>query len=230
MTRTTIACAALAFTCSLLAVANADAHERYNGGCQLCHGDFTEGVSPQGTVFPGDDKHRMHRSSSYMNADCDLCHATGDGNDPFIGSSDGTANNPGIGCSGCHGREEDMGNDNISNGRGAGLRQHHTNAGEMNCVGCHDDADPANYTPVGEDVLPTYYGTVDTNVDAPCNEVAMMNVNENWSDDMDFVGQDNDGNGDYDMADVVCVPEPAQAVMALVGVTFLAGAHRRRGC
>ena len=75
----------------LLAVAPAAAFERYNDGCQNCHGAFTDGTTTKGSVFPRDDKHRMHRSSSNMNADCNLCHSSGDGRDPFIGSSDGTA-------------------------------------------------------------------------------------------------------------------------------------------
>jgi hypothetical protein len=46
------------------------AYSRYNdttgstNGCSRCHGSFLDGTSPQGTVFPNNDKHRMHRSSA----------------------------------------------------------------------------------------------------------------------------------------------------------------------
>lgn len=57
-------------------------------------------------------------------------------------------------------------------GDGAGLRQHHfnvnrtisTNNGPVStqiCVTCHSDADPANFTPAGEDTPPPYYFTPD---------------------------------------------------------------------
>jgi len=117
--------------------------------------------------------------------------------------SDGTGTNPGLGCVGCHGREQDAGHDGISGGRGAGLRQHHFVTGTTLCADCHADADPANYVPVGEDVSPPYYGTADSRVDVPCNPVASGNVNENWTVG-DFVGLDNDGDGSADLADVDC--------------------------
>jgi hypothetical protein len=133
----------------------ASAYPRYNDGCQNCHGAFTSDISPKGSVFPSNSKHEMHRSSSSMNTTCNLCHTNGDNRNPFLGSSQGTNANPvGVGCVGCHGREEDAGNDSVSAGRGAGLRQHHTNEGIGTCAGCHSDANPASYTPVGEDVIP----------------------------------------------------------------------------
>ncbi|HYW78804.1 MAG TPA: PKD domain-containing protein, partial [Thermoguttaceae bacterium] len=146
----------------------------------------------------------MHRSSSSMAANCDLCHTSGDNRNPFIGSSTGTARNPGLGCVGCHGRLEDAGNDSISAGLGAGLRQHHVRAGVRECEMCHNDATVAYYTPVGEDVLPPYYGTADTKVDDPCNQIAQANINENWTVG-DLVGLDNDGDMAYDLADPDCV-------------------------
>ncbi len=146
----------------------------------------------------------MHRNGSYMNSDCDLCHTTGDNRNPFIGSSDGTVTNPGLGCVGCHGREQDAGNDGISAGRGAGLRQHHYVTGTTTCAGCHTDANPANYTPAGENVVPTYYGTIDTMADMPCNPVAQSNINENWTID-GSEGLDNDGDNIYDAADPDCL-------------------------
>ena len=117
-------------------IPHADAYQRYNDGCQGCHGAFTGSTSPKGDTFPSNSKHEMHRNSSYMATNCNLCHTSGDGRNPYIGSSDGTAINVGYGCVGCHGREEDAGHDSRSAGRGAGLRQHHTNAGVNACAGC----------------------------------------------------------------------------------------------
>ena len=139
----------------LMAPERTEAYNTYTSGCDNCHGDFTGGTTTKGSVFPGDDKHQMHRSSSEMDADCSLCH-TQIGDDPSIGSSSGTANNVGYGCVGCHGRLEDAGNDGISVGMGAGLRQHHNNAGITSCAVCHTDANPINYKPVGEQVKPPY--------------------------------------------------------------------------
>jgi hypothetical protein len=173
----------------------ATGYERYNDGCYLCHGQFTDGTSPKGTVFPSDDKHRMHRGSSYMATECNLCHTTGDENNPFIGSSDGTLNNPGVGCTGCHGR--DYGGERGNSG--VGLRAHHFNAGTTLCAVCHTD-DPL---PLPEDVQPTYYGTVDTNADDSCNSAP--GYLENWSIG-DTQGLDNDGDNLYDESDDDCGP------------------------
>jgi PKD repeat protein len=184
----------------LVSLPQASAYERYNDGCNTCHGAFTDDTSPKGSVFSSDSKHEMHRGNGSMNTQCNLCHTNGDNHNPYIGSSDGTRDNIGVGCMGCHGREEDAGNDTgiaSSPGRGAGLRQHHTNSGETSCSGCHSDANPMNYTPVGEDVKPRYYGTADTNADMSCNPVQASGTNENWTIG-DFEGLDNDGDGMYD--------------------------------
>lgn len=203
--------------CMILALAAgpADAYDRYknpateSGNCSTCHGDFTDNVSTKGSVFPGGDKHQMHRSNSNMNADCDLCHAGGDQDNPWIGSSDGTATNPGLGCGGCHGRVEDQGHDGISPGTGAGLRQHHMRSGVTECLICHSDSDPMSYTPVGEHVSPVYYGTVDTNVDNSCNPPgAGTGVNENWTIG-DRIGDDQDGDLLEGVFDPDCRPGPA---------------------
>jgi len=170
------------------------AYPRYNdagegGGCSDCHGAFSSTNSPKGTVFPMDSKHEMHRDKSYMNTDCKLCHYTGDNHNPYTYISDGTANNAGLGCTGCH--------------AAAGLRAHHTVNGVASCYGggCHD----SNETPSPENVKPPYYGTADTRADNPCNSVAATNLNENWSVG-DFLGLDNDGNNLYDVADFACGP------------------------
>jgi hypothetical protein len=120
-----------------------------------------------------------------MDNECALCHSNSDGRNPFIGQSDGTANNPGLGCTGCH--------------EPFGLRLHHVNNGQEFCASCHND--PA---PPSEDTLPPYYGTVDTNANNPCNPVMQAEINENWSVG-DFLGLDNDGDNLYDMDDPDCL-------------------------
>jgi len=155
------------------------AYEDY-GGCSACHGDFRGSTSTKGTVFPGGKNHDMHRTT--MATACDLCH-TGTSRTPvYTGSSNGTANNPGIGCTGCHVPE--------------GLREHHRKNGVTECLDCHDADGP----PAAENVKPPYYGTADTKANNPGNTVMAANTNENWSVG-DFLGLDNDGNNLYDMAD-----------------------------
>lgn len=170
---------------------------RYNDGCQTCHGAFTDGTSPKGTVFPQNSKHEMHRGASYMNTDCDLCHTTGDDHNPYTYSSNGTSNNPGLGCIGCHGRDYGgaIGNS------GAGLRAHHAAHGVTLCGMCHFD-DP---TPLPENVSPPYYGTADTNVADPCNQGPQYQ--ENWSVG-DVIGLDNDGDDVYDGNEPACAGTP----------------------
>ncbi|MFQ5490713.1 MAG: putative metal-binding motif-containing protein [Phycisphaerae bacterium] len=171
------------------------AYPRYNDGCQNCHGAFTSGTSPKGTVFPNNSKHDMHRSSNYMNTDCDLCHTSGDNRNPFLASSNGTSNNPGVGCTGCHGR--DYGGSVGSSA--VGLRAHHAAVGITFCGGCH----PNEPTPLAEWVKPIYYGTADTRADEPCNDTGL----EDWSgaDGLgDGFGSDNDGDMLYDGNDPDC--------------------------
>ena len=177
-----------------LALPTSLAYNRYNDGCQSCHGVFTGSTSTKGSVFPNGNKHTMHRSTNYMNTKCGLCHRADDGNDPFIGSSDGTVTNTGIGCTGCH--------------VAGGLRKHHQANAVTACysggAGCHGVSDP---TPPGENVLPPYYGTVDTRATNPCNATAQNFVNENWTNDPvtgPWEGSDTDGDNLYDMADPDC--------------------------
>jgi hypothetical protein len=161
--------------------------------CSACHGDFTDGTSLKGTIFPSDNKHTMHRSGSYMDTDCGLCHTSGDGRNPFIGSSDGAGEVPGLGCVGCH--------------VGAGLRAHHDINGVSSCVSCHGAE-----ASVAESVSPPYYGTAFTLAQNPCNDVLASNTNENWSVG-DFLGTDNDGNNVYDRLDPACSPYQILAVV-----------------
>jgi hypothetical protein len=164
---------------------NSRAYETYSGGsdggCIDCHGDFADSTSPKGTIFPSSSKHEMHRANTSMNTDCSLCHTSPNRTPVYLGSSDGTANNPGLGCSGCH--------------VGPGLREHHKNNGVALCYDCHTYA-----IPDPENVKPPYYGTPDTKANNPGNTAKVANTNENWSIG-DFIGLDNDGNNLYDTAD-----------------------------
>jgi hypothetical protein len=182
----------LVIRASLLALAAActtsQAYETYSDGCVNCHGDFRGPTSTKhpATVFPGGKNHDMHNGSSSMNTACDLCH-TGSNHTPvYIGSSNGTVNNTGLGCTGCHVTE--------------GLREHHNNNGVTECYECHP-----RVASVAENVSPPYYGTADTKVKNPGNTVLAANTNENWSVG-DFLGLDNDGNNLYDAADFAITP------------------------
>lgn len=177
------------------------AYEDYAGGCDTCHGGFRD--SPYTSLSDGanwgDDLHDVHRNDM-LGRDCDTCHSGSSFSPVLLDSSTGGSGLAAISCVGCHGRDADMGNDGISAGRGAGLRQHHTNAGETICGACHSDA--AGYTPVGEDVLPNYYASPGTGHSIPSNSC-------NPSGEEDFAGTalglDNDGDGTYDTSDANCV-------------------------
>jgi len=184
---------ALAAALVLVAASAAMSMPRYNDGCQDCHGPFTSGLSPKGTIFPQGSNHEMHRGQGNMNTDCTLCHSSGDGRNPYINYSDGTPNNPGVGCLGCHGR--DYGG--MIGNTGAGLRAHHAANDVLICSYCHTE-DPL---PLPENIAPIYYGTPDTNVGSPCN--ASPEYQESWSLDDEF-GLDNDGDDLYDGNDPDC--------------------------
>jgi len=170
------------------------AYERYNDGCVDCHGAFDGATSTKGSIFPLGSKHEMHRHDDYMKTDCDLCHTNGDGRDPYTGSSNGTGNNTGFGCVGCHVE--------------LGLRAHH----EGNGIECHGSEGP----PPVESLKPPYYGTVDTRADNSCNDLLVSNTNENWTVG-DFLGLDNDGDNLYDLADFDCGPAYQISALAIEG-------------
>jgi len=179
------------------------AYEDYASGCDVCHGGFRDSpyTSPSDGANWGDDLHDVHRNDM-LNRDCDTCHTSGGFSPVLLDSSAGGNGLASISCVGCHGRDQDAGNDSISGGLGAGLRQHHTRAGESDCTGCHDDAVLANYTPVGENILPNYYANPGNNHPAmptnPCNPSS----SENFAGTS--LGLDNDGDGAYDAADSNC--------------------------
>ena len=190
-------------------VRSADAYSTYStdgstGNCATCHGDFTSSpyTSPGGGPIWGDSLHNVHRNTM-LNGDCNTCHGSG-GRSPVVldSSVGGTGLSP-ISCVGCHGRNEDVTpNDGAFGGagpgRGDGLRAHHAAAGVTSCAGCHN----ADTVPVGENVLPPYYGnslTAHPNMPTnPCNQ----NGNENFAGGTE--GLDNDGNDIYDGNDPAC--------------------------
>lgn len=179
--------------------------------CRGCHGDFrAETYTSRTDGKAWGNLHDLHRRTM-VNSDCRTCHRNRPDGSPGIEffpvrlkeSAGGVGLDP-IACLGCHGREEDRGNDNRSDGLGAGLRQHHTNAGVTRCLGCHDDADPANYTPVGEHVPPPYYFTPDENHPHKPTDACSPFAEENYAGIV--LGLDNDGDGFYDFLDPDCKP------------------------
>lgn len=165
----------------------AHAYDEWADGCDNCHGDYRDDpyVPAGGGANWPDSLHNVHRDAGFMNSDCDLCHTTGGRTPVFLGSSDGTGANTGVGCVGCH--TED------------GLQLHHINAGTTICNNCHSPG-----TAPAESVSPPYYGSADTDVDMPCNDDA--GTSEDW--DGDGQGLDNDGDQDYDLADTDCSVAP----------------------
>ena len=184
-------------------LSEARAYEKYSG-CKDCHGSFRGGqyTSLSDGSRWSDNLHDVHRNDM-LGGDCDACHVSGDKGTVFMDRSKGGEGLTAISCVGCHGREEDIGHDSVSVGRGAGLRQQHTNAGQMDCQDCHSDAVPANYTPAGEDVLPNYFANPGTNHPSmptnSCNPIG----NENFEGTT--LGLNNDGDGSYATADSDCI-------------------------
>jgi thiosulfate dehydrogenase len=182
--------------------------------CRLCHGNFrADNYISNSDGEDWGNLHNLHRNVMVFEDDpevsrCNTCHRR-DAEGSFIRfpvrlSESAGGVGEGISCLGCHGRWEDAGNDDLSDGLGAGLRQHHTNAGINACMVCHADADPENYTPVGEDVLPPYYFTPDDvfllKPTDPCSSFGEENYAGIWE------GLDNDGDGAYDVLDADCAP------------------------
>ena len=164
--------------------------------CRACHGDFRSSnyVSLKDGQSWG-NIHDVHRNTM-LGGDCDTCHSGSSRFPVLLGVSGGGTGLQAISCVGCHGRSQDAGH------VGAGLRQHHTRAGLTICQGCHPDANPANYTPVGENVKPPYYANPGTNhpnmPTDPCN----LTGGENFA--ASLLGLDNDGDNLYDTNDPNC--------------------------
>ena len=205
--------------------------------CRACHGDFRAATYTASDGLWVDGLHDTHENDM-LDGDCDTCHSAGPPFPVLIGSSAGGTGLPAISCSGCHGRAED-GTGTGSEGYGAGLRQHHWRNGVTSCGigGCHADANPANYTPVGEEVLPPYYADNDPDhpdipLD-PCNtpDAGLGGPGPYLTEDYaaSTLGLDNDGDLLFDQPEEsICLPEPDGTLLLVAGVGFLGVIGRRR--
>jgi len=187
--------------------------------CRSCHGAFLG--KPYVAFTDGrtwnPDLHDVH-SINMLNFDCKTCHTLPNFFPVFIGSSTGGTGLPGIGCLGCHGREEDMGHDSISSGRAAGLNQHHHRSGVTECAKCHTDADPANYKPVAESVLPAYYFPDAAHPNKPTDACTASERFVSLSE-----GLDNDGDLQYDLLDPDCQRAAPAPVLGVGGLAIALG-------
>jgi len=200
---------ALTLALGSLGAASAHAYPQYSQNhdatnCRACHGDFRA----NGYISKVDGQnwgklHDVHRQQM-LNGDCETCHANNNKFPVLIDSSGGGNGLDALACVGCHGRAEDNTNSNPAapHGYGAGLRQHHVQAGVNVCTSCHADADPNAYTPVGEDVLPPYYATPGSGHPNMPADSCNPQGSEDFAGDAD--GIDNDGDGNFDAADSDC--------------------------
>lgn len=180
--------------------------------CSSCHGDFRANGG----------LHDLHtKNPDPVTTNCDLCHSGSGRSNPIIMYSDGDSND-GLGCTGCHGR--DYGETIASNynglstsgkvkNSGVGLRLHHSVNGITSCTPCHS-GDP---TPYPENVIDPglgntthYYLRGDVSLGGSPVDPSS---NEDSANDTDSVGQDNDGDDVYDMADSDSVATPSQVTI-----------------
>lgn len=211
---------------SLANVSSLQAYEQYSQNrdatnCRACHGNFrSSSYTSQVDGMNWGNLHDLHRSTM-LSGDCDTCHG-GNKFPVLLNSSLGGNGLSPISCMGCHGRNEDntAANPASPNGLGAGLRQHHFVSGVELCSDCHADANPASYTPVGENVLPEYYVNPGTGHPAMPTAPCLGSGGENFAGATS--GLDNDGDGVYDLADGDCAGTPVEptswaALKALYG-------------
>jgi hypothetical protein len=181
--------------------------------------------------------HDAHLNNTDIDASCDNCHGGSGTFQRMVNLSSSGAAMDGanfVSCTGCHGRLEDANGFGPGPGWGAGLRQHHTDAGvppDSNnevCGDCHDDADPANFAVAGEDIMPPWYDSTTNDIVSLTLDTCNVNLEEEFSGDPAALGLDNDGDGLYDEADVIDCPEPGQLAMFLPGIGMLLMMERRR--
>jgi hypothetical protein len=110
------------------------------------------------------------------------------------------------------------------------LRQHHWNAnivvptanGDVStqvCATCHLDANPTAFIPVGENTPPPYYFTPDPNHPNKPSDPCSPNGEEDFAGTP--LGLNNDGDLDYDAADLDCQPAAdADIVVAPLALDF----------
>ena len=193
--------------------------DRGVGGCDNCHGAYQDNLSYISLVDRADwGSDLMGVHEVMVSNDCNVCHQGGVYFPVFMNSATGGSGLDPISCIGCHGRAEDRGtqldcvdpnNPHTPCGDGVGLRQHHYNAspnfaGQI-CLSCHWDTDPANYTPVGENVNPPYY-TPNPDPNYPNKPTDSCNPNGEEDYAGTAIGLDNDGDLVYDSNDCNVVP------------------------
>jgi len=192
-----------------LATSSVLAYDQYSvnkdaTNCRACHGDFRANPymenAPDGEVWAGS---AMSVHLAFVSGECDFCHEQGANFPVNTNSSKGVTGFQAIGCVGCHGRLEDA--TSGTTGAGAGLRQHHWQAGVTICLNCHTDSDPMNKTVVGEDVSPPHFMSPPNALfpDIPSDP---CNPRPGFPEDKDGTtrGLDNDGDGIYDGNDPDC--------------------------
>jgi hypothetical protein len=216
----------LAFALVLGWAGLAAAYPTYDQGCNDCHGGFQENPYRR---LGADQNWGTDLMSGHLNviSQCGVCHGASLFDPVALNSSNGP-NGFTISCIGCHGRDEggEVGVD------GAGLREHHRDAGISTCANtsCHAN-DPAPPL-VGEDVLPPYYDLdlAVVSLTDPCNPGGMGEdyAGGGSSGVGNSVGLDNDGDGLYDEDDVVDCPEPAGVALQLAALGTLGGIVRMR--
>ncbi len=230
--------AALAGTCVILVVFlvaglmadRSQAYDQYSVGrdatnCRKCHGDFR--ASPYTSLVDAqswaDDLHDVHRNTM-LAGDCDVCHGGTSRFPVRVNSSTGGFGGlAAISCAGCHGRAADASGAGTV-GYGAGLRQRHWRGGVSECVNCHTDSNPANKLVARENVKPPYYGA---NVFYPLIPTDPCNASPTFTENFKgtTIGLDNDGNGQFDMADAACNPTMAGPGEASKTVPMLVTAY-----
>ncbi len=179
----------------------AAAWERYDNGCDDCHGVFDSGnyVSNRDATAWGTDLMAGHMQFISGGGSCDVCHSGNDFSRVNLSLSD-NADKP-QSCVGCHGRQEDESGicafnapdaDGEHCGSGAGLRRVHDSAGVSSCFSCHTSESGA--TLVGEDTVPFNYGLSGIDLTSPCTAENKFGP----------TGLDNDGDGAVDSADADC--------------------------
>lgn len=196
------------------------------GRCKGCHGDFrAENYESKTDGMDWGNLHDLHRNIMLRGGGfpdrCATCHDSFDGNRPLkpviLFKSRGNGVMDPISCMGCHGRYEDVHDDDDhaadvadddaleTHGMGAGLRQHHWNAGVKMCGGCHhSDGNPANFTTAGEDAQPPYYFAPDPVYFNKPTDACNLAGEEDYAGIL--FGLDNDGDGLYDALDPDCTP------------------------
>lgn len=202
--------------------------EEPSGNCKTCHGHFRATDEDNSRpylrdeyVSPTDGKtwreiyqeveatepeeevglHDIHRHimvDKIGRSRCNVCHLSTGRYPVFLDFSAGGEGLDAVFCLECHGRFEEA----SGQVTGAGLRQHHANAGVPVCKTCHEDADPVNYVPVGEDVPPPYYFTPDPVFPNKPTDPCSQNGEEDYAGGPK--GLDNDRDGRYDMSDHDC--------------------------